>query len=424
MKFAVALEFEYILPPSNSAEAQYWQRQPGVDKVQATHTYRRSANNALLNQAHQLLNRLEPQDDQEAARLSHWRQRLSDFHADDLAHFVIYQALSSPTLTQQMPTVGLPYAEVIGSYNAHYPIAFRFGPDPYQQGYYDNPGIGEIRTHPMPDADLYRQKVHIINTLGSVAQAFGCTAFIVSSHLHTSAFKEDGQPCLPSPDKDIIPYQQVAAGLEQVFSEAYEPTKSKHRQFIGITPYRGSLIRMIPGRFEHRSSKLLASSLQHMRQGFRRGLTEISRAQASTITTCKLLKLERQVSFNKTLLPDLYLYRLLEHGHLDDQGTIRIKYYDASKDLEKPALTALIGRTPTNSYSEHSTFMAAFFAQCKVDQDGFLSCPEAEFLALLSHLTPIERCGVDITDLSTINAALRKIRVLGNTIAVNHTVQL
>lgn len=236
-----------------------------------------------------MLDTLVPTSDIEADRLKQWKSQVPHFTPGDAVNFRIYeQGFADPTLGFKPSTVGMSYSELAMAHPGL--LEFRFGKDEYQEGYYDNPHVSEIRIAPCPPVEYSKRRTWLLQAMGQTASTFGLRAFAAKEDVSVSAF--DGEtPLFGDPRTDIQPYQAAVLGMKRRYSADYLAyvRYPNEETFLNVSPWRQSRIRMVPGRFEHRRALFTDNTLNLLLDGMRHGFTEADEEDIASVPVRQVL---------------------------------------------------------------------------------------------------------------------------------------
>lgn len=271
--------------------------------------------------ATRMLNGLLPKNVQEEQRLERWMQQVSDFGPAEGVNFRLYQQFALPTLQDTPPTLGKKYSEVARP--RHEILEFRFGTDLYQEGYYDNPRVSELRITPCPPAEYSRRRNQLLADIGVTASAFGLKAYAAKEDVSVSAFWGE-DPVFGDMRQDMRPYQAAVFGMRKCYQEdlgsyAVRPDKEPH---LNIAPWRawGHQIRVIPGRFEHRRGRFQDKAPNLLVDGITHGLQHATEDEIASIKTYNVLAVSPGPDFER--VRDLGLMRVLGRMIVSPDGRV------------------------------------------------------------------------------------------------------
>ena len=205
MELLVAGEVEFlILPPqSRSIQEMASEGHEIVSRIPEPTASERQLIGGAREDASAMLNTLVPTSDEEADRLALWRSQVSEFTIGDAANFRVYEKLSEPTLSYKQPTVGMTRSQTEAVSPGE--VEFRFGPGILQEGYYDKPGVSELRLSPRSDTLYPARRKMLREVVGAVAAQHGLVVVAGTEHINMSAYNGE-QPYLGDPRENIEPY--------------------------------------------------------------------------------------------------------------------------------------------------------------------------------------------------------------------------
>lgn len=136
---------------------------------------------------------LIPQTAAEAQRKEAWLDDVEEMDTVDLINFATYDAFSVGTLGETAPPVGISYAEQQAHTERSGWLEFRFGKQGLQAGYYDNPGMSELRLQPCPPDVLAQREAAVTEYMLRLGTSLGCAMQYRGAHRNLSAYEEDPQ---------------------------------------------------------------------------------------------------------------------------------------------------------------------------------------------------------------------------------------
>lgn len=335
--YLVAGEVEFSIHPPDS-EAIGRMADAGYEKVSCSPSAlasERQLITAAREDATAMLATLVPESDEEADRLTLWKSQVPEFTIGDAVNYRVYEELSVPALSYKQSTVDMTRSQIEAVSPGE--VEFRFGPGVFQEGYYDNRTISEIRLSPRSDK-LYPARRKLLRDLvGTVAAQHGLAAYVGTEHINMSPYNDE-LSYLPDPRQDIEPYVAVAAGLRRVLHEGilYDITSDPPMPVnLGVSPWRGMTdVRMMPGRFEFRGFCYQTEdpeflwgthplkALRFMRAGMEYGLLHATDDDKRYIERLTTLATQPDTDYDR--VEDLSVQRLVGAMCLDKDGSITV----------------------------------------------------------------------------------------------------
>ena len=307
-------------------------------------------------QVRQTLNALSPTTDEEVARQAHWLTQVDDLTLPELVTYLAYQELSQATLAPPRgPAHNTETAPI---------VEFRFGPDIYQRGYYDNKGVFEIRTTPRSPTEAQQASARTVETLQRYAKQYGLDFATINCHPNFSVYGADGQLLhdLLRPEGAEIARRATTRMLLAIrdVSPLMLPVAPFQDGIIsyGAQSGRTSFMRVLADRFEARQTKFRWDAedavLLAMMAGFARGYRgdlELSAEDAwAEATIVERPAYRRTADFDPHT--DLHILRAIQHSQIAADGSLRLQTAYAN-ERHGPIFQAFFGSAMDNV--EYST---------------------------------------------------------------------
>lgn len=301
------------------------------------------------------LSLLVPKDAKQAERKATWLKQIPDLTPEELVNYQIYRRLSVATLDPPTPDMYL-----CADDSPETTLEFIFGNGLYQTGYYDNPGMFEMRTQAAKPTIAVERVKRALTVAEDIATYFGFSLHYMGDHTNMSVWTSGQDGLRPVHALDHSEGQETArratAGMLQAArdSKAMRMPPSYYRMPPASTikasaaAERGSMMRVLPERFEQRQSAgadghALAALV--LLSGFAHGVTDPG-MNADFVRADKQDLFVPGPGYDKTT--NLYLLRALQQSSVDDSsGSLvfkgRISGLDTSR-LEG-TLSSIIGTT-------------------------------------------------------------------------------
>ena len=278
---------------------------------------------------------LKPTTTTEAERQQSWLAQAANFSLAELATYVAYSQLSTPTLDYELKH---PEQYIVAPDNLENTAEYRFGQDEYQEGYYDNKNCGEVRTIPgLPHIALARRQ-RIMDTFTEVAHYYGLTIEFVFGHTNFSVWTPSGDGegfvtvhNLETPD-GVETSSRAAMGMLEAIkytspiripAEKLSPYNSRHP--YAVNNLRTGTIRVLPDRFELRpgygQKEQIDRTVLALMSGFLHGVLEPTMITQATIKMVPGFK----PSDTYVKKHDLHILRLAEHSMVGSDGFLLLE---------------------------------------------------------------------------------------------------
>jgi hypothetical protein len=316
LHFVAGGEIEFTLCPPDHINRTSYNKSARPQVLPVTQALPKDSMQHVVFDAAAMLNSLSPRNHYEDDRLREWYEQLAEFDPADAVNFRMYQALSTPKITYDTYRPGLPYGALTSSPDL---VEFRFGKHLFQEGYYDNPEISEVRLTPKAAESYAQRRARLLSCLGNIARQFNLEAVMLAEHVNVSPFRGE-QPLLGDPQAALLPYKIAAKGLITCFEaqpryyEATAPAKTE----LGLSPWRGQRIRTVPGRFEYRRGQHSDRAVDVLTDGMRYGFEHFSSdADVADVSTCTVVATAPATGFDRQ--QHLELLRATSNLFFNDQ---------------------------------------------------------------------------------------------------------
>ena len=288
------------------------------------------------------LDQLVPQDAQEHKKKEEWLDQIDDFTVRDITNFLIYEQFSRPRLDSPVLGSDCTLAELDNFTEENRWIEWRFGNGTLQSGYYDNPGVSEIRLCPCSPQEALRRKAIVLSRMAEIGTELGVLVATGADyeHINVSAYNSQ-DPKSPSIFGNATPSLQDAIDTASSVMAAYcdgigldpEIVKYSNKHFseqrkfgFGVGPTRKNL-RILDGRLELRAgfsstAQGIASLLAGTIYGLRSGKDAVSEQGYENAQIVDIFRVLRSDKFVKE--DDLYIQRLFENVHKDEYGRFSV----------------------------------------------------------------------------------------------------
>lgn len=377
------------------------------------------------------INRLQPQDEAEEKKKADWLEQIDTFKSADAINFLIYEQFSKPQLKVPALKPDANLAEVDAFADENGWIEWRFGNGSLQSGYYDNPGVSEIRLSPCSPQEALRRKAIILDRMAEIGEEFGVliATSAQSEHINLSAYDtEDPESASifgndSHRTRDTI---DVVTGVMAAHSDGfnldpqtirnYDYNFSKHHQSaLSVGPTRKTL-RVLDGRIELRggfsgteqgTALLLAGAVQ----GVQNGVEAFAEQGYETASVADVLKVIRADDFVKE--EDLQIQRLFENSEVDEKGKFKVN--DGFMMLKGNSVEADLfqGEMPKGMFSE--LIVAATnlddTGTPQVTPESLREAWEAESDYIKNRFGQIDTTTID-EDVARLNNRLRKVTLV------------
>ena len=287
--------------------------------------------------AHGFIDRLEPANDIEQATKERWQTQIDEFGVQELLNFLVYEEFSIPQL--DIPSVPKePTVEDIDQFTEQNGwVEWRFGTGALQSGYFDNPGVSELRTTPVaPEEAVHRMKI-INERIQELGDELGVDvrSSVGGQHVTMSAFEvgQAGKSIFGNDAERQADTLDVMAGFAQLQNDGitvepaivqkYKHVFSKHHtEKKEVGPSRKA-VRIMDGRIEFRggfqdTAQAVSWLVGGAEYGLAHGKEAIENNGVETPQINSVQNVRRQPNFDKNR--DLQLQRAFENAKLDDEG--------------------------------------------------------------------------------------------------------
>jgi hypothetical protein len=290
----------------------------------------------LRNKARDTIGALEPRNEAEAARKQEWLSQIPQFTTKDFINFRLYQEFSTPSLVDPVLGKNATLAEVDTFSQDQGWLEFRFGKGELQTGYYDNPGMSEVRLAPCAPHEAVRRKAVVLDRLGEIAGEYGVLAMesADTEHINLSIYEHQGDSVRPvignsTPEarrRTVDVTSGIAAGYQDGLWIHADTARFNYNfgryasQQLKIGPTRQTM-RVLEGRIELRSSfKQADQALGWLMAGSIAGLAKGADGLAAEGYTptqeAAVYHVQRNASFNKQT--DIHIQRAFEASEVTD----------------------------------------------------------------------------------------------------------
>lgn len=301
---------------------------------------RREKLEKLRQEARSMVGGLVAGNEGESAKKQQWLKDVDGFTTEDLLNFALYREFSVPTLGETAPPKGASRREMLRYADATGWLEFRFGTGQLQEGYYDNPGICELRLSPCPPSELIEREEILVERMSSLALEYGALFTRGGNHINLSAYTSQRKDGVME-DLPAIGFQPerrgatlgAVAGVSLALQEGAWITEDKARdRFLfheatrnfQITPFRDT-VRIQDDYMELRDRATFNSTahgllwmVSGVSYGLGRGVDAIAEAGKEIPSAERATIPVRTERFDKE--KDLQLLRMLEQAVQADVG--------------------------------------------------------------------------------------------------------
>lgn len=178
---------------------------------------------SLRDEAFATVDALQPTNRAEAEKKQRWLRNIDTFTKVDFVNFLLYQEFSTPTLADAAPPKGASYDSLVAASEHHEQwLEFRFGNGILQDGYYDNPGMVELRLAPCPPDELVAREKVIKERLIAIAAEHNIVCGDGNTHINVSMYQDQAGELKPvigtqpeRRDATLNVVSGLSAGIEQ-----------------------------------------------------------------------------------------------------------------------------------------------------------------------------------------------------------------
>lgn len=330
VRCAVGFEIDYRLQPVELAgrSDQVLEDHFGRD-VATLQRNRATLQTSIRRQAHNEVAALVPSNDLQERKRQRWLDQIDDLTPAELVMFAVHQQLSRPTLERDVFSI----ENVLRpDQNPRATIAYRFGQQLYQDGYYDNPNAPECRTMPAGPTVALARRQRVIDTLRTQAHFYGMDVAFSSGHTNMSFWRPTAEGFEPLHDlstpEGLEMSSRIGAGMLLALRDATPaymsrdtPSRKAGLQQYTLGHNRTTTIRITPDRFEARigygDREQTDRKVAAMIGGFIHGLE-----------TDYAVPIQRAPGFGPAphfdKVRDIHVLRTIEHSAIADDGALTL----------------------------------------------------------------------------------------------------
>lgn len=364
------------------------------------------------------LSLLAPKNEEQAARKARWLEQIPELTPAELINYQIYRRLSAATLDSPETKM---YFEADDSPETT--LEFVFGNGLYQTGYYDNPGVFEMRTQAARPAIAAERRKRALAVGREVAEEFGAEFYHLDEGTHTNFsvwVPEQGklQPLHTLDNQEgHEAARKGAAGIICAIKDSlpvimppydYSPGKTDRWSFHAHHAREGFL-RVVPDHFEQRLSvreQYHDLNVLALMSGFAHGVNnEVDDDRFVRVDYGTLLTAGD--GYDKSR--DLYLLRSLQQSLQQDGSFLFPDKAELHEGRADGMLSSLIG-TEAHATDDVSHVLRALISAITLTSGGVLEVNEEAFIRAVRDMSPYFVLNGTAKD--TIGERLRRIRVL------------
>lgn len=358
-------------------------------------------------QARQMIGALQPQNVDEQLLQEEWLGQVEVFNYSDAINFLLYKEFSEPTLGN----TAVPHdasRDQLQTYGAERGwLEFRFGTGALQTGYYDNPGITEMRFTPCSPTELVRREQMVSERMVQLATEFGAVVVFGGRHINLSAYREDAkgqwQSVLGTAEDSAASTLGVVAGVTQAIEEGawlHEASTAKQANFQNVLPDRFHIssrgrdtIRIKRNYLELREQSLMndtAHGLLLLMAGTAEGLEKGWGALAQEVQGIPTPRREVVPRPTEDFVKGWHLpiLRTLENSSQNEQGGFTAEPHYWDKDTVLKVARSLLGEELTKDMDtmQAYAFNAVIFGALRAGKDGRLFCTPESLRSAMEHM--------------------------------------
>lgn len=294
---------------------------------------------ALKSEVEAFVRNLQPTSEEEEQTKQEWLAQVPEFTRGDLVNFRLYREFSNPALSIGKLD-GLASRNQIDAFEKEQGwLEFRFGKGELQTGYYDNPGMSELRLSPCPPAEATVRREKILSRLAEIAGEHGMLVVTTANqeHVNLSVYRndleaDDAQPVIGNQDMLRKQTVDVTSGIMAGFQDgawlsAYDMQfdyrfSPHHIDELEVAPTRKSL-RVLEGRLELRTrfddaSQALNWMMAGAIAGLAKGSEGLSAEGYQAADETEVYQVHRTEAFDKQT--DIQIQRAFESSDYNGQG--------------------------------------------------------------------------------------------------------
>ncbi|HEY8999301.1 MAG TPA: hypothetical protein VIM53_03205 [Candidatus Saccharimonadales bacterium] len=396
-----------VLPPRGSSVAIANKAQREVDAAD------------LKAEAYGIISNLTPQSFEEAEMQRRWLEQVPFWSTSECINFALYKEFSRPTLQSTTPPKGVSYNRMLEHSEQSGWLEWRCGTDEHQVGWYDNPGVFEMRFSPCPPSEMVERERAVMQRLLELSTQYGVMLCNTSLHANLSVYQARprwanilmpviGTNAMRQPATlDAISGLSAAVEDGVWMSEEYAKDNllfgaglGSTRSIVEVSQNRTS-IRLLDDYVELRGKQLKTSlpqgllwMLSGMTYGLQHGARQLAENGHATAEIEQAFAAVRTEQFDKN--KHLQFQRAFENSTWTPEDGFKI---DVSHSLNRSKRIAeSILEVPMDSAAS-SAFNGAFMKTLKFDDEGKVLLDKHEFYMTLLQLHP------DLTDALLKNAS-------------------
>ena len=338
-----------------------------------------------------------------------WLASIDKFTITDAVNFQLYKEFSLPTLDKTAVPQGANYQQMEQYAETHGWLEFRFGNGELQTGYYDNPGVCEMRLTPCPPTEMAERERIIEGRMGQLAGEFGAVVMLANKHINISAYREGAngvsEPILGSDQSQLAATLHALAGVEAAVEDGvwlserqagnvfnyYESVSEQLSRFTVSSQRRNVALRINPDRLELRSQDVMETTEQGMlwlmagvTHGLRKGWGELAAEGYRAPEVVRSHEVHRTELFDKQ--KHLQIQRALQNSQESPEGRFELSHSYNVERAEQIA-SSLLGAEIYKGNKPGSYVMSSIaINSLRADNNGVLHCDARDLRAAYEAL--------------------------------------